>query len=260
MMPKITKPSSSNDKIDFGFQEVKVSEKTSKVQAIFSQVASKYDLMNDLMSLGIHRLWKETFIEKISLVNNAIILDVAGGTGDIGYRCARSLLNRDLKGRVIVLDLNEAMLRKGQRKENLSSADVSMDWVLSNAEQLPLPDNTFDVYTIAFGLRNITHLNAALQEAYRVLKPGGQFLCLEFSKVRAPLLKKFYDLYSFKIIPFIGKLIANNKNAYQYLVESIARFPSQEELSASLKAIGFEHVKYTNLSGGIATIHTGWKI
>lgn len=232
--------------VSFGFKEVQPEQKTELVKDVFQRVATKYDVMNDAMSLGVHRLWKNYFIDKIYPENGLDYLDMAGGTGDIAKRIsARAPL-----ANVTIADINEAMLKECQLS----------NYLLCDAAQIPLPAGTFDVYTISFGLRNVTDIPGALREAHRVLKPGGKFFCLEFSQVSLPFLDKFYNAYSFKIIPWLGELIAGDKESYQYLVESIARFPSQKELVGLISDAGFDEVKHENLSGGIAAIHWGWKV
>ena len=228
------------------------------VKAVFSSVAESYDRMNDAMSLGIHRLWKRRFIRGINPRPGQTILDMAGGTGDIAF-----LLYKAMGGKadITVADINPDMLAVGRdRAVEYGIADGDLKWQEVDAETLPFEDNSFDLYTIAFGLRNVTHIDKALSEAYRVLKPGGKFYCLEFSQVNAPGLKHIYDFYSFNIIPKLGEVIAQDRQSYQYLVESIRRFPSQDKLSLYMKRSGFEKTSYENLSAGIAAIHSGVKI
>ena len=240
----------------FGHRHVSPEEKTAAVHGVFDNVAPRYDVMNDVMSAGIHRLWKRRFISTLRPRAGDILLDVAGGTGDItfGYR-KRYGHERP----VIVCDLTPAMLAEGRNRAlNYGYTDIS--WVSGNAEALPLPDRSVDLYTIAFGLRNVTHIDTALAEAYRVLRTGGKFFCLEFSKVLVPGFDKLYALYSKHIIPRMGQAIAKDRDSYQYLVESIERFPSQGQLKRRIEAAGFQNVSVTNLSGGIAAIHSGLKV
>ncbi|MCC5983506.1 MAG: bifunctional demethylmenaquinone methyltransferase/2-methoxy-6-polyprenyl-1,4-benzoquinol methylase UbiE [Rhodobacteraceae bacterium] len=241
----------------FGFQTVEAEAKAGMVHGVFSRVASKYDLMNDLMSGGIHRLWKDAMMDWLAPRPGQHLLDVAGGTGDIAFR----FLGRAGAGaRATVLDLTEPMLTEGQRRAEAANLAHALDWVLGDAMALPFADNRFDVYTISFGIRNVTRIEAALAEAFRVLRPGGRLMVLEFSQVPVPMLQKAYDLYSFNVIPAMGQAVAGDRESYQYLVESIRRFPDQERFAAMIRAAGFEQVKYRNLSMGIAALHSGWKI
>jgi len=239
----------------FGFRTVREEEKASLVREVFDGVASRYDLMNDLMSAGIHRLWKSSMIEWLHPRPGMTLLDVGGGTGDIAFR-----FKAKGGGPVTVCDINKEMLSVGRDRAFNKNITSGISWVCGDAETLPFPDRSMDAYTIAFCLRNVTHIDAALADAYRVLKPGGRFLCLEFSKVVVPGFDKIYDEYSFKLLPHIGSLVAGNREAYQYLVESIRKFPPQEELAQRMRAVGFEQVKYRNLTGGIAAIHSGWRL
>jgi demethylmenaquinone methyltransferase/2-methoxy-6-polyprenyl-1,4-benzoquinol methylase len=216
--------------------------------------------MNDLMSMGIHRLWKDALIDWLVPRPGQHLLDVAGGTGDVAFRFLDRAGAKGGQARVTVCDINHAMLSVG-RDRAIDRGKVSgLDWVCGDAERLPLPSASVDAYTIAFGLRNVTHIDMALAEAYRVLKPGGRFICLEFSKVVVPLLEKPYDIYSFRVLPRIGQIVAKDADSYLYLAESIRRFPPQEELLARMQAVGFEQAKYRNLSGGIAAMHSGWRL
>jgi len=244
---------------DFGFQKISILEKTSRVQEIFRQVAPYYNLMNDLTSLGIHRLWKQELVQGIKLTPHMTLLDVAGGTGDIAYQFLKTLKKTNLPGSVIVCDLNKDMLQKGQETFIDHGILEGVKWIEGNAEALLFESESVDVYAISFGLRNISFKDQALKEAHRVLKKGGQFLCLEFSEVKNPILKELYNFYSFSILPKIGKHIAKNQEAYQYLVESIRQFPNQETLVTMLQEAGFCYVSYRNLSRGIVAIHQGWK-
>jgi len=240
----------------FGFQDVPESEKAGRVRGVFGSVASKYDVMNDAMSLGIHRIWKDAMMDWLAPRAGQRLLDVAGGTGDIAYR----FLRRAGRGHATVLDLTEPMLIEGRKRAEADQMAASLDWVVGDAMALPFEDSTFDVYTISFGIRNVTRPEAALAEAFRVLRPGGRLMVLEFSQIPSPLMQKVYDLYSFNIIPRLGQMIANDRDSYQYLVESIRRFPDQERFLQMVREAGFENVGYRNLSMGIACLHSGWKI
>jgi len=240
----------------FGFQTVPEGEKAGRVQGVFNSVASKYDIMNDVMSMGIHRVWKDAMMDWLAPRPGQTLLDVAGGTGDISFR----FLERAGHGHATVLDLTEPMLVEGRKRAEAAQMADSLDWVVGDAMSLPFDDNTFDVYTISFGIRNVTRPQDALAEAYRVLKPGGRLMVLEFSQLPNPGMQKLYDLYSFNVIPRMGKLIANDRDSYQYLVESIRKFPDQETFLAMIRAAGFENAKYRNLSMGIAALHSGWKL
>lgn len=243
-------------KVSFGFKQVDADKKESMVRGVFSNVAAKYDIMNDAMSLGIHRLWKDTFITMLNPAKNSKLLDVAGGTGDIAFRFLKAAEN----GFVTVSDINPQMLEQGYKNSLDKNITENIEFVEANAEKLPMPDGEYDYYTIAFGIRNVTNIDKALKEAYRVLKPGGRFMCLEFSNVDNPLFKKIYDFYSFKIIPELGGRLAGDKDSYQYLVESIRQFPKQDAFKQMIEDAGFTNVKYRNLSGGIVAIHSGWKV
>ncbi|MFY0620337.1 MAG: bifunctional demethylmenaquinone methyltransferase/2-methoxy-6-polyprenyl-1,4-benzoquinol methylase UbiE [Pelagimonas sp.] len=240
----------------FGFTDVPESEKAGKVQGVFTSVASKYDVMNDAMSLGIHRVWKDAMMDWLAPRPGQRLLDVAGGTGDISFR----FLQRAGHGHSTVLDLTESMLVEGRKRAEADSMADQLDWVVGDAMKLPFADNTFDVYTISFGIRNVTRPQEALNEAFRVLKPGGRLMVLEFSHIPNDMMQKVYDLYSFNVIPKLGQAIANDADSYQYLVESIRKFPDQETFLGMLRAAGFENAKYRNLTMGIACLHSGWKI
>lgn len=240
----------------FGFTDVPESEKAGKVQGVFTSVASKYDVMNDAMSLGIHRVWKDAMMDWLAPRPGQRLLDVAGGTGDISFR----FLQRAGHGHSTVLDLTESMLVAGRKRAEADSMADQLDWVVGDAMKLPFADNTFDVYTISFGIRNVTRPQEALNEAFRVLKPGGRLMVLEFSHIPNDMMQKVYDLYSFNVIPKLGQAIANDADSYQYLVESIRKFPDQETFLSMLRAAGFENAKYRNLTMGIACLHSGWKI
>jgi demethylmenaquinone methyltransferase/2-methoxy-6-polyprenyl-1,4-benzoquinol methylase len=240
----------------FGFQDIPESEKAGRVRGVFGSVASKYDVMNDAMSLGIHRIWKDAMMDWLAPRAGQRLLDVAGGTGDISFR----FLKRAGHGHTTVLDLTEPMLVEGRKRAEAESMADSLDWVVGDAMALPFPDASFDVYTISFGIRNVTRPQEALNEAFRVLKPGGRLMVLEFSQIPNELMQKVYDLYSFNIIPRLGQMIANDRDSYQYLVESIRKFPDQETFLGMVRQAGFENAKYRNLSMGIACLHSGWKI
>ncbi|NQV45279.1 MAG: bifunctional demethylmenaquinone methyltransferase/2-methoxy-6-polyprenyl-1,4-benzoquinol methylase UbiE [Rhodospirillales bacterium] len=239
----------------FGFKTVAKADKAGMVRGVFDAVAPKYDLMNDLMSLGVHRLWKASFLDWLRPQANMRLADVGGGTGDIAF----GFLERG-GGDVTVVDINEEMLSVGRDRAVDRGILENITWLNGDAECLPLPDASFDAYTIAFCIRNVTHIDAALADARRVLKPGGRFMCLEFSHVALPWLEKVYDAYSFKLLPAIGATVAGDRDAYQYLAESIRRFPSQSAFSDMVRAAGFGEVSYNNLSGGIAAIHSAWRV
>jgi demethylmenaquinone methyltransferase/2-methoxy-6-polyprenyl-1,4-benzoquinol methylase len=241
---------------DFGYRQVPVDEKTSHVGAVFDSVASRYDLMNDLMSLGIHRLWKRFTIDLAAVRPGQQVLDVAGGTGDLAAAFSRLVGER---GQVVLADINANMLNVG-RNRLLDRGVAQVRYVQANAERLPFADNCFDVITIAFGLRNVTDKDAALRSMYRVLKPGGRLLVLEFSKVTVPGLKSIYDLYSFGLLPKIGQWIAKDADSYRYLAESIRMHPDQATLLGMMQVAGFERCDYHNLSGGIVAVHRGYKL
>ena len=238
----------------FGFREVQVKEKTGLVREVFDSVAGKYDLMNDMMSLGVHRAWKRDFVANSGVRLGHQVLDLAGGTGDIA-----ALLSKRVgkKGHVVLSDINEAMLEAGRQKLEDRGISGNVSYSLANAESLPFVNGEFDAVTIAFGLRNVTDKDAALGEMYRVLRPGGKVLILEFSEVQPELLKKVYDGYSFSILPVLGKLIAGDEDSYRYLAESIRQHPPQEELAEMMREAGFSNVRYRNLTGGIVAIHSG---
>lgn len=248
----------SDSSADFGFTKVEKNQKTPLVQSVFSRVASRYDIMNDVMSLGIHRLWKSSFCNLITRTPFSSLLDVAGGTGDITFKILDRCQELKWDVNATILDYNQEMLEAGKiRPENKKFPHI--DWVRGDAANLCVADQSFDVYTISFGLRNVTDIDAALREAYRILKPGGRYYCLEFSQLCDGTLQKLYDLYSFNLIPKMGELIANDKDAYQYLVESIRKFPDQKTFAKKIEAAGFKNVSFENLSFGIAAIHCGWK-
>ncbi len=240
----------------FGAQTVLESEKAGKVKSLFGDVASKYDIMNDVMSVGIHRIWKEAMMDWLAPRPGQKLLDVAGGTGDVSFK----FLKRAGHGHATVLDLTENMLVEGRQRAEADSLADSLDWVVGDAMALPFPDNTFDVYTISFGIRNVTRPQEALNEAYRVLRPGGRLMVLEFSQLPNPMMQKAYDLYSFNVIPRMGQMIANDRDSYQYLVESIRNFPDQETFLGMVRDAGFDQAKYRNMTMGVAALHSGWKL
>jgi demethylmenaquinone methyltransferase/2-methoxy-6-polyprenyl-1,4-benzoquinol methylase len=237
----------------FGFETVDEAEKAKRVRGVFDSVASKYDVMNDLMSGGLHRLWKAYTVTVANLQEGDRVLDIAGGTGDLALAFAKKV---GKTGQVVHTDINEAMLRVG--RDRLLDAGVALPTLVCDAEKLPFPDNHFDLVSVAFGLRNMTHKDVALTEMRRVLKPGGKLLVLEFSKV-APPLEKLYDWYSFKVLPKLGQLVAGDAYSYQYLAESIRMHPGQEELKTLMHKSGFGHVDFHNMTGGIVALHVGIK-
>jgi demethylmenaquinone methyltransferase/2-methoxy-6-polyprenyl-1,4-benzoquinol methylase len=242
---------------NFGFARVAESARQGLVNEVFAKVAGRYDLMNDLMSGGLHRLWKSDLVNALAPPKGDVpftLIDVAGGTGDIAFRF---LDQAGPGGRAVICDISAEMIEAGRAR---AAGKERLSFIQANAEALPFPNTSFDAYTIAFGIRNVTHIEAALSEAYRVLKPGGRFLCLEFSSVEMPLLDTLYDAYSFNAIPRLGALVAGDEQAYRYLVESIRRFPDQESFTRTIQDAGFEHVRYRNLTGGIAAIHSGWRL
>ena len=240
----------------FGFETVPESAKAGRVQGVFGSVANRYDIMNDVMSGGIHRLWKDAMMDWLAPVARQRLLDVAGGTGDIAFR----FLKRAGQGQATVLDLTQEMLDEGRKRAEAAQMSEQLDWLVGDAMALPFPNASFDVYTISFGIRNVTRPQDALNEAFRVLRPGGRLMVLEFSQIPNAALQWAYDRYSFNLIPAMGQLIANDRDSYQYLVESIRKFPDQEQFLAMVRRAGFENAKYRNLSAGIACLHSGWKI
>jgi demethylmenaquinone methyltransferase / 2-methoxy-6-polyprenyl-1,4-benzoquinol methylase len=240
----------------FGFQTVDETQKAGLVHGVFTNVASRYDVMNDVMSAGVHRVWKDAMMDWLAPRNGQRLLDVAGGTGDVAFR----FLGRAPGASAVVLDMTESMLREGERRSEAAQLADRLDWVVGDAMALPFPDNSFDVYTISFGIRNVTRIPDALSEAFRVLRPGGRLMVLEFSQLTNAGLQRLYDLYSFNVIPRMGQVIAGDRDSYQYLVESIRKFPDQDTFATMIRAAGFEQVKVRNLSFGIAALHSGWKI
>lgn len=241
----------------FGYKKVNPNEKARLVENVFDSVASRYDLMNDLMSGGVHRLWKKKFVSLLHPTAHKTLLDVAGGTGDIAFRYRERAGD---KAKITVCDINKEMLNVGKDRAIDRGYLKGFEWIVGNAESLPFADDSYHLYTISFGLRNVPKIDDALEEAFRVLKPGGQFFCLEFSQMTNPALRKIYDQYSFRMIPKIGAWVAEDRDSYQYLVESIRQFPKQAELADRMKKAGFAQTRFINVSGGIAAIHTGTKL
>jgi len=246
-----------SDQVSFGYEDVDPREKTRRVGEVFSGVAKKYDVMNDAMSGGMHRLWKNRFVDRVKPQPGEAILDMAGGTGDIAFRLA------ERGAEVTVSDINQEMLDVGierAMKQGITEEDGGLVWSRQNAEELTFPDRMFDAYTIAFGIRNVTHIAKALAEAHRVLKFGGRFFCLEFSTTEWPGFKEAYDLYSHKLVPQLGQAIAGDADSYRYLIESIRRFPPMPEFEAMIRRAGFARSKVEPIMGGLVAIHSGWKV
>jgi demethylmenaquinone methyltransferase/2-methoxy-6-polyprenyl-1,4-benzoquinol methylase len=241
-----------SEQVSFGYETVGAEEKTRRVGEVFSNVAAKYDVMNDAMSAGMHRLWKDQFVRRVKPREGEAILDMAGGTGDIAFRLAARGAD------VTVADINQDMLDVGLERAVERGID-SLVWSCQNAEELAFPARTFDAYTIAFGIRNVTHIDRALAEAFRVLKYGGRFFCLEFSTTEWPGFKEAYDVYSHKLVPQIGKAVAGDADSYRYLIESIRRFPPMPEFERMIRAAGFTQTKVEPILGGLVAIHSGWK-
>ena len=241
--------------IDFGFETVPAAEKQSRVATVFSSVAPSYDIMNDLMSGGVHRLWKDALMDWLAPSKGQVLIDLAGGTGDIALR----FLKRG-GSHAYVVDINPDMIKAGQKRRDMKAYSAQLDWTVASAEDIPLQTGTADRVTISFGLRNVTNRNTALREAFRVLKPGGRFCCLEFSSVQNATFSKLYDLWSFNALPQLGRIVARDEAAYRYLAESIRTFPTQHDLAKMMSEAGFAQVRFRNLSNGIAAIHSGWKL
>ena len=241
--------------IDFGFETVPINEKQSRVADVFSSVASSYDVMNDLMSGGVHRLWKDALMDWLAPCKGQVLIDLAGGTGDIALR----FLKRG-GSHVHVVDINPDMISAGKKRSDIKAYSNQLDWTVASAEDIPLQTGTAERVTISFGLRNVTNRDMALREAFRVLKPGGRFCCLEFSTVQNPTFSKLYDLWSFNALPQLGRMVARDEAAYRYLAESIRTFPAQQDLARMMSEAGFAQVRFRNLSNGIAAIHSGWKL
>lgn len=249
----------------FGFRKIRAQDKEHLVRGVFDNVASQYDLMNDLMSGGIHRIWKSVLIDRLNPQPGEVLLDVAGGTGDIAHsfltRADRRHARDDLpQARAIICDINLEMLNAGAIRDDRRQFERRIQCVCGDAQSLPIPDRAIDSYTIAFGIRNVTRIEAALSDAYRVLKRGGRFVCLEFSHPITHGLQKIYDAYSLNVIPWLGEVVVQDRDSYQYLVESIRKFPHQDQFALMIKEAGFARVSYENLTGGIAAIHMGWKL
>jgi demethylmenaquinone methyltransferase/2-methoxy-6-polyprenyl-1,4-benzoquinol methylase len=251
----------SNTSASFGFKDVDASQKAGLVRGVFDRVAKNYDIMNDLMSGGVHRLWKDAVAARLNPQPGEVIIDCAGGTGDMARRFAKMARKaQERRGgpdaTINIIDYNAEMIMAGIER----GGEPEITWTVGDAQRLPLPDAYADAYVISFGIRNVTDIDAALREARRVLKPGGRFLCLEFSRPVTEPLAKAYDAYSFKVIPQVGEWVAKDRDAYQYLVESIRRFPDQRTYAAMIEAAGFKRVTFTNFTGGVAALHQGWAI
>lgn len=240
----------------FGFRDVPESEKAGMVHEVFTSVASKYDVMNDLMSMGIHRIWKDAMMDWLAPRPGQRLLDVAGGTGDVAFR----FLERAPAATAVVCDMTESMLVEGRHRAEAGAMADRLDWVVGDAMALPFADNSFDTYTISFGIRNVVRITEALREAFRVLRPGGRLMVLEFSQIPNEFMQWAYDRYSFNVIPAMGQAVTGDRDSYQYLVESIRQFPDQESFASMIRDAGFDQVKYRNLTMGIAALHSGWKI
>jgi len=239
----------------FGNQEVAEDQKAGLVHGVFTSVAGRYDLMNDLMSAGIHRLWKDAMMDWLAPRPSQRLLDVAGGTGDIAFR----FLRRAQGATAVCCDMTEGMLEEGKRRAEAQLED-RLEWVVGDAMALPFPDASFDVYTISFGIRNVTRPQEALAEAFRVLRPGGRLMVLEFSQLPNSGLQALYDAYSYNVIPAMGQAVTGDRDSYQYLVESIRKFPDQETFASMIRTAGFDQVKFRNLTMGVAALHSGWKL
>ncbi len=251
---------SSKNETVFGFRDVNPGEKQGLVNEVFSKAAARYDQMNDLMSGGLHRLWKDDFVTMLNPPKSTTgfrVLDVAGGTGDIAFRISAA---GGTGTHITIADISPEMVTEGRKRGLAEGYQARVDFTVGNAEQLAFPDQHFDAYTIAFGIRNVPKINAALKEAYRVLKPGGRFMCLEFSHINELLAQKIYDAYSFTVIPAVGKVVTGDGQPYRYLVESIRTFPKQREFADMIEAAGFSRVTWRDLTGGAVAIHSGWRI
>jgi demethylmenaquinone methyltransferase/2-methoxy-6-polyprenyl-1,4-benzoquinol methylase len=258
----MTEPADNpSDRASFGYRDVPASEKAGMVARVFESVAPRYDLMNDLMSGGVHRLWKNVLVDVLAPRRNEKFLDVAGGTGDIAFRIARRLGSGESGGaEITICDINPAMLEVGRDRAADRGLLRGLTWTTGDAEALPFPDRSFDCYTIAFGLRNVTDIDKALREAWRVLKPGGRYFCLEFSKVTSAPVGRVYDAYSERALPLLGRFVARDAESYRYLHESIRRFPSQRDLARRMREAGFERVSWRNMTLGVVALHSGWRI
>lgn len=256
-MPDTEKNGGAGEQVDFGYRRIEAEEKPQLVRGLFDRVAKRYDLMNDLMSAGAHRLWKRQMIDWLAPKPGMRFLDVAGGTGDIAFR-VHTRLAGDAK--ITVCDLSENMLTEGRMRGWDQGILAGIDWVVGDAEALPVAASHADAYTIAFGIRNVTHIEKALAEAARALKPGGRFLCLEFSPEQAPGLDRLYEIYSFSVIPALGGIVAGDRDSYRYLVESIRRFPAPANFAGMIRDAGFGGINWRPLSGGIAALHSAWRI
>jgi len=247
---------------DFGFRLVPGREKAPLVRAIFDSVAERYDLMNDLMSAGIHRWWKDELVASLRPRRGQCLIDVAGGTGDIALRASPRLLPEEegSESGIIICDTSAAMLAIGRARAIDQGILQGIEWLCADAERLPVADRSVDLYTVGFGMRNVTHIDRALAEARRVLRPGGHFLCLEFTPEITPVLQPLYDFYSFRVVPLLGQIVTGDREAYSYLVESIRRFPRQGEFAEMIARAGFDQVKFRNLTGGVAALHSAWRL
>ena len=255
VMAKENHNNKSTRETHFGYKQVNILEKPKLVRNVFDSVASKYDFMNDIMSLGIHRFWKKTLFSKVKPGSKSRVLDVGGGTGDMAFK-----FSKNGNQNVIVTDANQKMLEVGRDRAFDRALVKEINWIGGDAEHLPFENSSFDIYITAFCLRNVTDLKKALKEANRILKPGGQFLCLEFSHIVLPFLSKLYDNYSFQILPLMGQVLANDKASYLYLAESIRQFPNQDEFLRLIQDAGLQKISYQNLTGGIVAIHSAWKL
>ncbi|MCH2546113.1 MAG: bifunctional demethylmenaquinone methyltransferase/2-methoxy-6-polyprenyl-1,4-benzoquinol methylase UbiE [Alphaproteobacteria bacterium] len=259
--PHDSSDSNAAETTHFGFQTVAKHAKANMVKGVFDSVASRYDVMNDVMSGGLHRLWKAEMVEWLHPTPDMKILDVAGGTGDIAFRIREHCQKRfGAMPHITLCDINDHMLTEGKKRAVDNGIFSHIEWICGDAQYLPVEDASIDAYTIAFGIRNVTDISLALKEAYRVLRPGGRFLCLEFSHVPAKPLAKIYDNYSMHVIPRMGQLIARDAASYQYLVESIRKFPTQSQFSTLIRDQGFGNVSYRNMTCGVVAMHSGWKI